>query len=104
MSITLLYLVKGNTLTNAFPVDINKDQLIGHLKKVIKAEKVPEFDNFPADRFKLWKVPISDDHNDQLRNLTLEDSDELLAIRKILKYFSDPPPEKHIHVLVSLPE
>ena len=53
MSITLLCLVKGNTLANAFPVDIEKDQLVGHLKKAIKTEKSPVFDNFLADEFKL---------------------------------------------------
>ena len=104
MSITLLCLVKGNTLANAFPVDIEKDQLVGHLKKAIKAEKSPVFDNFPADELKLWKVPISDDHVDPLNNLSLEDSDELLAIRKISKYFPDSPPEESIHVIVSPPE
>jgi Crinkler effector protein N-terminal domain len=104
MSITLFCLVKGNTTANAFEVNIEKDKSVSHLKKVIKAEKAPEFDNFPADRLKLWKVPISDDHDDQLRNLSLENSDELLAIRKISKYFPDSPPEEHIHVLVSPPE
>jgi hypothetical protein len=48
-------------------------------------------------------VPISDDHDDQLRNLSLE-SEELLAIRKISKYFSDSLAEEHIHVIVSPPE
>src|SRR6266496_5429600 len=104
MTITLLCLVKGNTLANAFPVDIDKDQLVGHLKKVIKAEKAPEFDNFPADKLRLWKVTIPGDRDDQLRNLILQDSDELLAIRKISKYFPDSPLEEHIHVLVSPPE
>src|SRR5437660_2836121 len=104
MSITLLCLVKGNTLANAFPVDINKDQLVGHLKKVIKAEKQNDFAGVDADRLKLWKVPISDDHVDPLSSLSLEDSDELLAIRKISKYFPDSLPEEHIHVLVSPPE
>ena len=52
MSITLLCLVKGNTLANAFPVDINKDQLVGHLKKVIREEiDVPE--NVKAKDLKL---------------------------------------------------
>jgi hypothetical protein len=48
------------------------------LKKVIKAEKAPEFDNFPADKLKLWKVEIPGDH-DHLRNLSLQDQDELLC-------------------------
>ena len=83
MSITLLCLVKGNTLANAFPVDIEKEQLVGHLKKVIKAEKAPEFDNFPADKLRLWKKEIPDDQDDLLSNLTLNDGDELLATKKI---------------------
>ena len=39
MSITLL----GNTIANAFPVDIKKDQLVGHLKEAIKAKKQNDF-------------------------------------------------------------
>ena len=57
----------------------------------------------PKD-IKLWKVLISDDHVDPLSNLSLKNSDKLLAIRKILKYFSDSPLKEHIHVLVSSPE
>src|SRR5436190_21765085 len=103
MSITLLCLVKGNTTASAFPIDIDKDQLVGHLKKVIKAEKQNDFAGIDADRLKLWKVTIPGDQDDQLRNLILQDSDELLAIRKISKYFPDSPPEEHIHVIVKLP-
>jgi hypothetical protein len=49
-------------------------------------------------------VEIPGDRDDQLRNLILQDSDELLAIRKISKYFPDSPPGEHIHVLVEPPE
>src|ERR1044072_9761432 len=100
MSITLLCLVKGNTLANAFPVDIEKDQLVGHLKKVIKAEKQNDFAGIDADKLKLWKVEIGGDHDDQLRNLTLLDQDELLAINDIGDYWTEKPPKRHIHVLV----
>ncbi|RGB23401.1 hypothetical protein C1646_536459 [Rhizophagus diaphanus] len=103
MSITLFCLVKGNTTANAFPVRIDKGQFIGDLKKAIKAEKQNDFAGVDADRLKLWKVPISDDHVDPLSNLSLEDG-ELLAIRKISKYFPNSPPEEHIHVLVEPPE
>jgi hypothetical protein len=104
MSITLFCLVKGNTTTSAFEVDIEKDKSISHLKKVIKAEKAPEFDNFPADKLRLWKKEIPDDQDDLLSNLTLNDGDELLATKKISKYFPDPPPEEYIHVIVEPPE
>ena len=104
MSITLLCLVKGNTTANAFPVDINKDQLVGHLKEAIKAKKQNDFAGVDADRLKLWKVPISDDHVDPLNNLSLEDSDELLAINDIGDYWPEKPLKKNIHVLVEPPE
>ncbi|RGB26883.1 hypothetical protein C1646_405368 [Rhizophagus diaphanus] len=104
MSITLLCLVKGNTTANAFSVKISRDEPVSELKKVIKAEKAPEFDHFPADKLKLWKVEIGGDHiDDQLKNFKLNDSDELSAIKKISKYFPDPPAEEHIHVLVEPP-
>ncbi|PKC12117.1 hypothetical protein RhiirA5_497186 [Rhizophagus irregularis] len=103
MSITLLCLVKGNTLANTFPVDINKDQLVGHLKEAIKVKKQNDFAGVDADKLKLWKVMIPGDQDDQLRNLILQDSDELLAINDIGDYWPTPPPKKHIHIIVKLP-
>ncbi|GBC06334.1 hypothetical protein RclHR1_06770017 [Rhizophagus clarus] len=103
MPITLLCLVKGNTTANVFPVDIDKDQLVGHLKKVIKAEQPQTFANVDAKDLKLWKVTIPGDQDDQLRNLILQDSDELLAINDIGDYWPTSPPKKHIHVIVKLP-
>ena len=106
MSITLplLCLVKGNSKKNAFAVEIDRDKLVCQLKDAIKAKKQNDFAGIDADKLKLWKVTIPSDQDDQLRNLILQDSDELLAIRKISKYFPDSPPEEHIHVLVSPPE
>ncbi|CAB4427751.1 unnamed protein product [Rhizophagus irregularis] len=103
MSITLFCLVKGNTSENAFSVKISRDEPISELKDAIKAKKQNDFAGIDADRLKLWKVTIPGDQDDQLRNLILQDSDELLAIRKISKYFPDSPPEEHIHVIVKLP-
>ncbi|PKY58648.1 hypothetical protein RhiirA4_513185, partial [Rhizophagus irregularis] len=58
--------------------------------------------NVEADELKLWKVTIPDDQDDLLSNLILNDGDELLATKKISKYFPDSP-EEHIHVIVKLP-
>src|SRR6059058_5465047 len=95
MSITLLCLVKGNTLANAFSVKISRDEPVSELKKAIKAEKQNDFAGVDADRLKLWKVSIPGDHDDQLRNLILQDSDELLAINDIGDYWPTSPPKKH---------
>jgi hypothetical protein len=56
----------GNTTADAFPVHIDKGQFVGDLTEAIKAKKAPEFDNFPADKFKLWKKEIRDDQDDLL--------------------------------------
>ncbi len=39
-TITLVCLVQGNELEYAFPVDIDKSRLVGHLKKIIKKKKI----------------------------------------------------------------
>jgi hypothetical protein len=103
MSITLFCLVKGNTTANAFSVKINRDEPISELKDAIKAKKSPEFDNFPADRLRLWKKEIPDDQDDLLSNLILNDEPELLATREIGDYWTEKPPKRHIHVIVKLP-
>ncbi|GBC09904.1 hypothetical protein RclHR1_00920022 [Rhizophagus clarus] len=103
MSITLFCLIKGNTTVSAFEVVVEKDKSISHLKKVIKAEQPQTFANVDAKDLKLWKVIIPGDQDDQLRNLILQDSDELLAINDIGDYWPTSPPKKHIHVIVKLP-
>jgi hypothetical protein len=102
MSITLFCLVKGNTTANAFKVDIEKDNSVSRLKKVIKREKPNDFAGVDANNLKLWKVEISGDHDDQLRTLILQDSDQLSALNNIGDYWSILPPKKHIHVIIKL--
>ena|ERR1051325_4604557 len=102
MSITLLCLVKGNTTAKAFSVKIGRDETISELKKTIKAEKAPEFDSFPANKLKLWKVEIPDEQEDALLNLSLQEN-ALLPTREIGEYWTKPP-KKHIHVIVETPE
>jgi len=104
MSITLFCLIKGNTSEKAFSVKISRDEPISELKGAIKAKNPQTFANVDTKDIKLWKVTIPGDQDDQLRNLSLEGNEELSAIKKISKYFPDPPPEEHIHVLVSPPE
>ncbi|GBB84823.1 hypothetical protein RclHR1_01140012 [Rhizophagus clarus] len=100
--ISLVCLVKGNTIANAFPIDIDRNQLVGHLKQVIREEiDIPE--NVKAKDLRLWKVEIPDDHDDQLRNLPLQDKDELLATKKISRYFPFTLPEEHINIIIKLP-
>ena len=104
MSITLFCLVKGNTTANAFSVKISRDEPISELKDAIKAKKQNDFAGVDADRLKLWKVTIPDDQDDLLSKLTLNDGDELLATREIGDYWTEKPPKRNIHVIISPPE
>ena len=101
MSITLLCLVKGNRTANAFAVDIDSEKLVSHLKEAIKGKNAQTFANVDAKDIKLWNVKIPDDRDDLLSNLTLQDKDELLATRDIGDYWTEKPPKRHIHVIVS---
>ncbi|CAB4397952.1 unnamed protein product [Rhizophagus irregularis] len=115
MSITLLCLVKENALANAFPVDIEKDQLVGHLKDAIKLKKAPEFNNFPVDKFRLWKVSIpTKQPSAQLTtaskisvNIKNElDGVELSPVDDISEHFDDDsnkPIKKNLHIIVESP-
>ncbi|POG66228.1 hypothetical protein GLOIN_2v1658885, partial [Rhizophagus irregularis DAOM 181602=DAOM 197198] len=105
MSITLFCLVKGITTANAFAVDIDSGKAVSHLKEAIKAKKHKTFHGVEADELRLWKVEIGGDHlDDPLKNLILNDNNELSAINEIGDYWSEKPPRKHIHVLVEPPQ
>jgi len=84
MSILLVCLVKGNLPANAFPVDIDRNKLVGYLKEVIKAKKPLTFRDVEADEIKLWKVEIPNDCNSELADSAL--NDELLATRDVEDY------------------
>ncbi|RIA92959.1 hypothetical protein C1645_820030 [Glomus cerebriforme] len=71
---THICLVQGNLSTNAFLINISKDQLIGHLKKTIKIKRQNDFAG---------------------------DQNELLPTKKILKYFFGTPAKEYIHIIVS---
>ncbi|CAG8804117.1 28132_t:CDS:2, partial [Racocetra persica] len=78
-----------------------KNMTIHKLKKAIKSEKAPEFDNIAPDRLRLWRVNIRDNSN-ELVNIDLHNYDQLKATKKIKAYF-DVLPEEHIHLIVLPP-
>jgi hypothetical protein len=102
MSITLFCLVQG--ASTAFPVDIDSSLTVGHLKDAIKAKKAPEFDSWAAYRLRLWKVEIPDDRDDLIQGQALQDNNQLLPTRRLVRYWTDTPPSEHIHVIIKLPE
>ncbi|KAG0195319.1 hypothetical protein BGX28_001665, partial [Mortierella sp. GBA30] len=59
-SFTLFCLVDGVATSKAFPVDIKSSKTIGDLKKLIKAEQSPDFDDIVANNLTLWRVSVPD--------------------------------------------
>lgn len=53
----------------SFCYDIDSNMLISYLKKVVKSELHPQFDNVPYKDIKLWKVEIRDNNIGALSNL-----------------------------------
>src|SRR3954467_7255535 len=64
---TLFCLVFGeDPAKHAFPVKIAEDGTVGELKKLVKTEKSPEFDNLAADKLVLRKVDVDDERSEEL--------------------------------------
>ena len=103
---TLFCLVHGdNPVNRAFSVNVSNLNTVDELKKLIKTEKQPEFDNIAADKLTLWRVNIS---QDELPELDAGADPETLGkklspLSKIGKVFPDRAAEKHIHIIVVRP-
>ncbi|KAF9536721.1 hypothetical protein EC957_009872 [Mortierella hygrophila] len=92
-NLTLFCLVDGVATTNAFPVEIESTKTIGDLKKFIKKENTPEFDDFAPDKLTLWRVSIPDNKQGSAITIdALDDKTELNNPRtRLSKLFSESP-------------
>jgi hypothetical protein len=105
---TLFCLVHGEPASKAFSVKVQKNDTVDDLKKLIKREKHPRFEDIAADELNLWAVSVPVDDTTALKELALENNkdkgiQELHPVKKISKVFPDEPPDEHIHVIVVPP-
>ena len=95
--------VLGEDTTRIFPVEIDRDKNVGGLKKAIKEEKKPAFDNITADSLNVWKVsiPIDEDVNleAQVKNLKVLETKSLLPVQPLSGIFRNAV-EERLHVIV----
>ncbi|KAF9165642.1 hypothetical protein DFQ26_009654 [Actinomortierella ambigua] len=104
--ITLFCLVDGQPTSNAFPVEIESNKTIGHLKDLIKVKKTPRFDDIAAAELILSHVshPVIAANRHQLVLLSaIESPRELVPTENIADVFTEPPPTQTIHILVQRP-
>jgi len=107
MSITLVCLEKGKVpaVQHVFPIEIDSNKFVSFLKDAIKAKKPIDFNYLDADKLRLWRANISDDQDDIIKQLPLQNSVELLPGKKISHFFSNEnkPLDDYVHVIVEAP-
>ncbi|ORZ12045.1 hypothetical protein BCR41DRAFT_356395 [Lobosporangium transversale] len=104
--ITLFCLVDGESTSNAFSVEIDPTKTVDGLKKHIKAEKTPPFDDVAADELTLWHVSIVIGDDEDEKTITLSEhpnAKKLRATSEISEIFGTAPEKKTIHVIVQRP-
>ncbi|KAF9353437.1 hypothetical protein BGX26_008802 [Mortierella sp. AD094] len=106
MSFTLFCLVNGEPTSNVFSVKIHSTENVDSLKKLIKAEKSPEFNDIAADKLTLWRVMVpvvaATKHNAVLID-AIDDKEELLPTDELSDIFSETPEKKKVHIMVERP-
>ncbi|KAF9136473.1 hypothetical protein BG015_003122, partial [Linnemannia schmuckeri] len=104
--LTLFCLVDGQSTSKAFPVSIPSAESVGELKKHIKVEKAPRFDDLAADELTLWRVSIPVVPADKHKPIVLDEVDsatDLDPTDDVFDNFSDKPPKKAIYNIVQRP-
>ncbi|KAG0371436.1 hypothetical protein BGX24_001675 [Mortierella sp. AD032] len=115
--LNLFCLVDGLPTARAFSTKISSADTVGDLKKLIKAEQNPAFNDITVDQLTLWRVsiPVADDNHDDngeeeedlpilLDNVPKNDKKRLKAVtQKITDIFDYGPAEKTIHIVVQRP-
>ncbi|KAG9060866.1 hypothetical protein KI688_007935 [Linnemannia hyalina] len=102
--LTLFCLVDGEATSNAFPAEIESITTIGDLKKLIKAEQSPDFDDNVANKLTLWRVFIPEVKQSSTITVdALDDKTELDKPRTPLSELFREIPEDNTYVIVQRP-
>jgi len=91
-----------------FPIEIENNKTVGHLKNMIKEAQKPELDHIPASRLTLHQVSIPADKDFAgtanqllLAEPTLEALNPTIELSELYKTM---PPKKTVHIFVRVPE
>ena len=113
----MLYcLVLGDSIRNAFLVEVSRDLSVSGLRKVIKNETEPRFNDISANALKTWKVNISMKDKEPSTEICAEDEgiknllvneNELTPPQVVGDYFDDeeafsdqPPNNRDIRIVI----
>ncbi|KAG0163073.1 hypothetical protein DFQ29_003427, partial [Apophysomyces sp. BC1021] len=103
---SLICLVDGEPLDNAFSVEIEPTANVDQLKKRIKIKKSPEFDDIDANKLTLWHVsiPYIPANGDNIIQIdSLDSKEQLHPISQISDIFEHMLPNRTVHIIVQRP-
>ena len=101
-TLALFCLVDGQSTSQAFEVEIDRNASISRLKDAI-FDKIDNTGILAKD-LTLWRVSNPVVAGEPISIETIESRTELIPTDDISEYFSDQPPKKTIHVLVERPQ
>ncbi|KAF9948535.1 hypothetical protein BGZ70_002179 [Mortierella alpina] len=104
--LTLFCLMDGEILSRAFSVKIQPDDTVDDLKKFIKTEQAPAFDDVTANNLTLWKVSLSIPDDEEEPSIILDalsDKKKLPPTNRLSRLFVEPSLEDTIHINVQRP-
>ncbi|KAF9162524.1 hypothetical protein DFQ26_003448, partial [Actinomortierella ambigua] len=103
---TLLCLIEGEPIVNAFPVEIELSQYVSCLKKLIQLKSSIRFKQTNRSCINLWRVSIPFDPTGSNTRPVLPEIDAKTALdptSEISDVFREPPPENTIHIILQRP-
>ncbi|KAF9923540.1 hypothetical protein BGZ67_009769 [Mortierella alpina] len=97
---------EDHSSSKAFSVKIQPDDTVDDLKKLIKTEQAPAFDDVTANNLTLWKVSLSIPDDEEETSVILDalsDKKKLPPTNRLSRLFVGPPLEDPIHIIVQRP-
>ncbi|KAI0291051.1 hypothetical protein B0F90DRAFT_440851 [Multifurca ochricompacta] len=126
-ALTLFCLVIDNRkvpIGDIFDVEVQSNDLVTKLRKVIKTEMAPRLDNLAADRLTVWKlltppdiesIEDEDSFDKTIQDFVLprpkskeafqgnSDVQALRTAKELSAYWENSPEKGHLHILVQVP-
>jgi hypothetical protein len=87
-----------------FAVELSHKAFVSHLKDAIKERRPKYFYQIDAPELELYKITVArDDLDSGLNNIDLNSLQKLQPTLKLSRVFPDPPPDGHLHFIVTHP-
>ncbi|RGB25640.1 hypothetical protein C1646_771445 [Rhizophagus diaphanus] len=102
-SVSINCLVLGMPFRNIISIKIKENEMIGELKRRVKAEK-DYFKTAGASDLRLWHTNTRIGDSNAIPSFDLFDSNEILSYFQIKDIWKEDPPKSNLHIVVKIKE